>query len=311
MKNFTKNLNRTVNQFGFKCKKHAPELLIVTGIIGVVGSAIMACKATPKAIEAKQKSAEEADNLERSIVGCDLTEQSVTQYKHEVSTIRRNTVLKYVQLYAPSVILGAASIGCIVESHNILSKRNVAIAAAYATVDKGFKEYRGRVIDRFGKDIDDELRFNVKSKEVENTTVDEDGNPVTTNETVKTADPNEYSTYARFFDESCKGWTKSPETNLIILRQQQNYANEKLKHRGYLFLNEVYDMLGIDRVKAGQIVGWYYDETNPSGDNFVDFGVYNQERSEDCNERVRAFVNGKEKNILLDFNVDGDILNRF
>ena len=82
----------------------------------------------------------------------------------------------------------------------------------------------------------------------------------------------------------------------------ETFANDLLKARGRLFLNEVYRMLGIDETKAGQVVGWVYNPDNPTGDNFVDFGIYNMQR-----ERVRAFVNGYEPNILLDFNVDGVI----
>ena len=62
-------------------------------------------------------------------------------------------------------------------------------------------------------------------------------------------------------------------------------------------------MLGIPRTQAGQIVGWIYDEKHPIGDNKVDFGIYNT-----YNEANRNFVNGYERTILLDFNVDGNIL---
>ena len=117
------------------------------------------------------------------------------------------------------------------------------------------------------------------------------------------ADPGEYSIYAKFFDDGCTGWTKDPEYNLMFLKDQQRYANDLLQSKGHLFLNEVYDMLGIPRTKAGQAVGWIYDEKNPVGDNFVDFGMYDM-----YNEKARDFVNGYERTILLDFNVDGNIL---
>ena len=61
-------------------------------------------------------------------------------------------------------------------------------------------------------------------------------------------------------------------------------------------------MLGIPKTKAGQVVGWVYDPEHPVGDNYVDFGLFDLDR-----ERVRRFVNGDERNILLDFNVDGNI----
>ena len=168
---------------------------------------------------------------------------------------------------------------------------------------KGFKDYRSRVVERFGKELDKELKYNIKAKEIETTVVDENGEEKVVKETVNVADPNRYSEFARFFDDGCTGWSKDPEFNLMFLRRQQDYANEKLRKRGYLFLNEVYAMLGMDATKAGQIVGWIYDEKHPIGDNYVDFNIYNGD-----SERARAFVNGKERSILLDFNVDGNIL---
>lgn len=108
------------------------------------------------------------------------------------------------------------------------------------------------------------------------------------------------SHYSRWFNEKCLAWTKDSEMNKMFLLQQQNYANEKLKARGYLFLNDVYDMLGIPRIKAGQVVGWVYGPDNTTGDNYVDFGLFNHNNED--------FINGYENSILLDFNVDGMIL---
>ena len=211
--------------------------------------------------------------------------------------------MKLVKLYGPAVVLGTVSIAAIIGGHHILRKRNIALAAAYTAVDKGFKEYRGRVLERFGEEVDRELRYNIKAKEIEKTVTDANGKETVVKETVDVADPNLTSDYARFFDDGCTGWTKDPEFNLMFLKDQQRYANDLFKSKGHLFLNEVYDMLGIPRTQAGQVVGWIYDEKNPIGDNFIDFGIYDI-----ADERKRSFVNGYERTILLDFNVDGNIL---
>ena len=215
------------------------------------------------------------------------------------------TGLQLVKLYAPAVSLGVLSVASILSSNNIMRKRNVALAAAYTTVDRSFKEYRNRVVDRFGEELDKELKYNLKNAEVEETVVDEKGKEKTVKKTVSVANPNEYSEYARFYEDGCNGWMKDAEHNLWYLKQQQNYANDLLRTRGYLFLNEVYDMLGIPRTRAGQVVGWFYDEKDPSHDNFVDFGIFDITK-----EGSRDFVNGYERSILLDFNVDGMILDR-
>ncbi len=218
--------------------------------------------------------------------------------KKDLAVTYVQTGLKIAKLYAPSIVLGGLSISAMLVSNNILRKRNVALAAAYATVDKGFKEYRERVVERFGEAVDHELRYNIKAKEIEETVVDGKGKE----KKVNVADINEYSDYARWFDSSNPNWEETPDYNLMFLKAQQKYANDKLVAEGRLFLNDVYDALGIPRTKAGQIVGWVYDPSNPDIDSLVDFGIF------DCyKENARNFVNGVEPAILLDFNCDGNV----
>jgi hypothetical protein len=296
---------RALNRAALKIRKHSPEILVASGIVGVVTSTVMACKATTKIDEVLTESKEHVEMTKKYVEDNGFTEKyTENDYKKDLTIMYTQRGMKLVKLYAPAVILGTVSITAILAGHNILRKRNVALAAAYATVDKGFKEYRGRVIERFGEELDRELKYNIKSKDVEEVKVNEEtGKEEISKKTVNVADPNAYSDYARFFDDGCTGWTKDPEYNLMFLKDQQRYANDRLQSKGSLFLNEVYDMLGIPRTKAGACVGWIYDEKNPVGDNFVDFGIYDM-----YNERKRDFVNGYERTILLDFNVDGNIL---
>lgn len=299
------NISKYFYKAGFQLKKHSPEILVVTGAIGVVTSAVMACKATRKIDDILGETRKAVD----AIHDCSTNEDFKDEYSEEdakkdlIITYSR-AAINFAKLYGPSVALGAVSLGCIFASNNILRKRGIAIAAAYTAVDTTFKEYRKRVVERFGEEVDRELKYNLKAKKVTEKVVDEEtGETKKVKKTEYTAeDPNGYSDYARFFDEYCNGWEKDPEYNLMFLRTQQSYANDLLKSRGHLFLNEVYDMLGIPRTKAGQVVGWVYNEDNPVGDNFVDFGIYDINR-----ETNRDFVNGYERSILLDFNVDGNI----
>lgn len=295
--------SRGMHRIGFKIKKASPEILVVAGVAGIVTSAVMACKATTKAGAIKDELREGMGQINEVANNPKVQNYTEEDKRKDTVIVYTQAAMKYIKLYGPSVLLGAASIVCVVCSHNILKKRNVALAAAYASIDKGFKEYRGRVIERFGEELDRELRYNVKAKEFEETTTDTKGKEKIAKTTVEVADPNTYSEYARFFDDGCNGWTKDAEYNLMFLKNTQNTANDLLKSRGHLFLNEVYDMLGIPRSKAGQVVGWIYDKDHPVGDNFVDFGMYNMNI-----EKARDFVNGYERTILLDFNVDGPIM---
>ena len=297
-----------VHKAWFKVKKHSPEILITAGVIGTVTSAVMACKATTKLSDILEDTKDQIDQVHNVLEDKTIPESKYSEEdgKKDLAIIYAQTGIKLVKLYAPAVALGALSITGIVASNNILRKRNIALAAAYTTVDKTFKRYRNNVIDRFGENIDKELRYGVKAKEIEETTVDDNGNETTVKKTVDVADPvSMYSDFARIYDDGCNGWTKDAEFNLMFLRHTQAQANDILKRRGYLFLNEVYDMLGFQRTKAGQIMGWIYDEENPVGDNFVDFGIYNTDI-----EKARDFVNGLERVIVLDFNVS-NILDNF
>lgn len=297
-------VSSSFNKMGFKLKKHSPEILVVAGVIGTVASAVMACKATTKVSDILEKTKEDIDSVHDCVANESLAEEYTSEdAKKDLAIVYIQTGVKLTKLYAPAVALGILSLGSILASNNILRQRNVALAAAYATVDKGFKEYRNRVVERFGEEVERELRHNIKAKKIEKIVVGEDGKEKKVKETVPVAsDPSTYSDYARFFDDGCAGWEKDSEYNLMFLRAQQQYANDKLRANGCLFLNEVYDMLGIPRTKAGQVVGWVYNTKNPIGDNYIDFGMYDMHR-----EVVRNFVNGYERTILLDFNVDGNI----
>ena len=309
MKNFEimNAVTRNLNRVGFQLKKHSPEILIVTGIVGIVTSAVMACKATTKINDILEDTKTQVEKVHTVLEDESIPEETYSEEdsKKDLAIIYAKIGLSFVKLYGPSILLGAVSIASIITSNNILRKRNIALAAAYTVVDTGFKEYRGRVIERFGEELDKELKYNIKAENVKETFIDEDGSEKTVDKTVEMTDPHAcYSNYARFYDDGCKGWTKDPELNLVFLKQMQQYANDRLRARGHLFLNEVYDMLGIPHSSAGQIVGWIYDEDNPVGDNYVDFGIYDTYK-----EKSRDFVNGYERVILLDFNVDGIIYN--
>ena len=296
-------INRAVNKVAFKMKKHAPEILVIAGVGGTIVTTVMACKATTKIDEVlaenKEQIAKTKNYVEETGFSDKYTEKD---YQKDLTVMYTQRGLKLFKLYAPAIAVGTISITAILAGHNVLKKRNVALAAAYEVVNKNFKDYRGRVIDRFGNELDRELRCNIRKEEVEKTVIDEKtGKERTVKEITEIADIDPSSEYAKFFDESCPGWTKDPEYNLMFLRNQQQYANDLLESRGYLFLNEVYEMLGIQRTRQGQVIGWIYDK------NVIDkvnFGIYNI-----ANPANRRFVNGYERSILLDFNVDGDILN--
>lgn len=297
----------------FKLQKHSPQILVVAGVIGTVVGAIMACKATTKVNSILESASSDIDDIHDYVGNKSLAEDySEEDGKKDLMIVYAQTAVKFVKLYAPSVLIGALSITSILASNNMLRKRNVALAAAYATIDEGFKKYRNRVVERFGEQVDRELKYNLKVKKFKEKEVDpETGKEKKVEKTAFVVNPSDISDYARFFekytvDEDGNSivnphWDENNEYNLMFLKAQENYANDLLRAKKRLFLNEVYEMLGLPRTKAGQIVGWIYDPDNPKADSYVDFGIYSDNLS------YSDYVNGFDPAILLDFNVDGNI----
>lgn len=301
MKNKTeilKSVNGVTSKAVMKLKKHSPEILVVAGIAGTVVSAVLACKATTKVAEILDETKGTLDTIHEGTETGAINGQEYTNEdgKKDTVVVYAQTGMKLAKLYGPAIILGTLSVTSILASNNILRKRNVALGAAYAAIDKSFKEYRGRVIERFGEQVDTELKYGIKAKKFEEIEVDpETGKEKKVKKTVMVADPNLQSDYAVYFDSKSRNYETNPDYNRMFLKAQQAFANDKLQTRGHLFLNEVLDDLDLPRTSAGQIVGW----TKDGPDGYVNFRIVEVERETEDGRHEPA--------LLLDFNVEGNI----
>ena len=301
MKNKTeimKSVNGVASKTVMKLKKHSPEILVVAGIAGTVVSAVLACKATTKVAEILDETKGTLDTIHEGMETGAINGQEYTTEdgKKDTVVVYAQTGMKLAKLYGPAIILGTLSVTSILASNNILRKRNVALSAAYAAIDKSFKEYRGRVIERFGEQVDTELKYGIKAKKFEEIEVDpETGKEKKVKKTVMVADPNLQSDYAVYFDSKSRNYETNPDYNRMFLKAQQAFANDKLQTRGHLFLNEVLDDLDLPRTPAGQIVGW----TKDGPDGYVNFRIVEVERETEDGRHEPA--------LLLDFNVEGNI----
>lgn len=296
MKKFNfSNLRRTVGLLGLKLKKHSPQIMVVAGCTGTVVGTVWACKQTLKLEGTIDEAKAEIDAVKAN-----------TDDKKELAKVYAKGLGKVVKVYAGPVIVEGLSLGMIFGSNNIMRRRNAEAAAAYATLQSMFNRYRKNVVDTYGKDVDHDMRFGVKRETIEEVVTDEKGKSKVVKKEVEVIDQEalrSHSDYARFFDESCQSWDKCSEYNIMFINGVQSMMNNRLIAKGYVFLNEVYSALGMEPSYAGNYVGWLYDKNDPSLQNFIDFGMY------EPTERKRSFVNGYENVILLDFNVDGDLIN--
>ena len=293
-------IKNMLNKTKLSVVKHGPQFMIIGGVAATVVGAVMACKATLKLSDILDESKDTLDKIH-------MVENSHNEEYSEEDAVKDKTIV-YVQTgvklfknYALPMTVMGAGIASILAGNNIIKNRYAALTAAYATLDSSFKGYRERVKERFGEEVENEIRYNLQVEK--HIVTDEDGNVTEKEVVIAPADIDGYSPYAQFYDVGNINWEDELSARLLFLNAQQQYANDLLKSRGYLYLNEVYENLGLNKTKAGQIVGWIYDpEHNDIGDNYVDFGIYNVNRR-NCID----FVNGDCEAILLDFNVDGNI----
>lgn len=308
--NFKEKLGSIAKKSGVLLKKCSPELLVGAGIVGVVGAAVWACVSTTKV----------NDILEDHQIALDTVKANVTEdtdpkeYRKDVAGVYIHTGLEMARLYGPAVALGGLSIGCIVTSNHIHRKRNAALAGAYALEFNNFKKYRDKIIEKYGEDIDKEIRYGVKNEKFDKNVVDEKtGKEKKTKENVKLTEGIECDEYSVFFDELNPNYVKDAEYNLEFLRRKEEYANALLRRDKFISLNDVYDLIGAPRKECGQFIGWTYDPMDPADDIFklpdgriekVNFGIIDINRA-----KTIDFIRGYEKAILLDFrNLDPEFL---
>lgn len=301
---FVNKITRSLNVVKLKLKKHAPTIMTVAGVTGCVGGAVMACKATLKL----EDTLEECGNEKRYIEEMYATHADYTEneFKKDLATQTCKNAIKVGKLYAPSVCVGAISVSLILSGNNIQCKRNASLAAAYATVDAMYKKYRKNVVDTLGEDVDNEMRYGIRHEKVDEVVTDDNGKEHKVKKTVDVMDADFVDCdYSRFFDSSCVAWEKNLDYNIMFLESIENYANQILRTKGYLFLNELWDMIGpgMEKTDAGQEVGWIYsDSPEHKGANCVDLRIKVLRSKTADGEEYSDPV------ILIDPNVDGTIL---
>lgn len=277
-------ITRAVGRQSLRVQRNSPHILFAGGVVGIVGSTVLACRATLKLEPILDEAKAEIEEVKTAV-------DAGQHEKRDLAYVYGKNIGRVSKLYAPAAAVGTLSIIALTGAHVQLSRRNTALTVAYTGLHQAYNEYRSRVREALGEENERDLYFNTNTETVE----DEKGKK----QVVKTIDPNQRSMYARCFDESSPNWQKDQELNRVFVQCQQNWANEKLRARGHVFLNEVYDSLGLDRSQAGQVVGWVI---NADGDNFIDFGMFEANSA--------RFMNGQERSIWLDFNVDGVIYDK-
>jgi hypothetical protein len=281
----------------FFFKKNGPSIMTYVGVGGFVATVGLAIRATTKMDEVAPKLRQQVEEVKLTALDEGTAKK---EYSENLARVYFDIAKQAAKIYGPTFATGTVSILLVLGGHGMMVKRQAQMAALYTAVDASYKAYRARVREELGAEKELDLYRRPPMRAVDE--IGEDGEPVEGSDTTM-IDPDgvNASPYARFFDESSVNWRKTPEYNFMFLKSQEKWANDRLTAVGYLFLNEVYEALGLERSQTGQIVGWLKKKTGDN-DGFVSFGIENIH-----DDNSRAFVNGYENVVMLDFNVDGPI----
>lgn len=303
----------------FKLKKAGPTIMIVGAAIGGVTAAVLACKATLKAEEIIAEHNAQIETIHTTKAQVDSGEMQLKDgetytaddMKKDITATYVHTAVWLAKVYAPAVTLGSLSLACMFGSHHTMSRRNASLTAAYIAIDKAFNEYKGRVTERFGDRVQQELERNMKAVPVATKVQNEEGVEETIQE-YKDVAMTHTSPYDQLFDETVDTWQPDNRLNRNYLFLMEQAANKRLRTQGHLFLNEVLASLGTHggvslKTPEGQIVGWIYDPNDPTKQNHVDFGMTNYVPG---NDALNSFIDGYERSVLLHFNCDGVIIDK-
>lgn len=296
--NMQAGMSRKLHRGKLTVQKYSPEILLIAGLgsgLATLYFAIKAARNIDELNEDVQDSLEVVEEMKETL--------TPVQYREELGKTYIHAGLRYTKLLGPALGAGVLTVSCILGSHNIMHRRQVGLIAAYNAAASAYRAYRKNVIAELGPEADKQYQIGAYTDSEQVT--EEDG--TVTTEKVTRIRPNPESMYARFFDESCNGWRPDPDVNLLFLKAQQQLANDMLHWDGHIFLNDVYKLLGMSETPEGQLVGWMYNEDPKAaeGDNCVDFDIF-----EIRNNKLVPKPAIRDRNILVNFNVDGVIFDK-
>lgn len=300
----TNEIIKTTTSFLARTKvtliQHSPKILMGLGLAAGTGALVTAIRGTLKAQPVIEEIKTDIADIHCEIERAEENNEDTTDLKKKLTSTYLHAAGDMLKIYAPTIILAGASAACVLTSHNIMLSRNIALATAFASVEEEYKKYRERVADKIGTEAEQALYRDGMMREEEVTCVDETTGEVKT-EKVKKYDHN-VSAHSGFFDNTNPNYVKDPANNynLMFIQIQEQFCNDKLRVQGFLFENDARELLGLKKTEGGQRCGWVYDPNGPT--HQISFGI--DDYASNCGKNIYA------DGIWIDFNVDGDIMNK-
>jgi hypothetical protein len=297
---------------GLTLKKYSPEIYLTAGVGAGIASVVMIARAHKKSDEVFEDVRQGIDSVHNDIdryndqatednrkaetMGVVHRKQliSTSEERKQLTPLYGEMVRRAVILYGPGILMGVSAIALILASHSVQKRRNRALLSALTLFERGFSEYRKRVVNELGAEADERFYYGAESRKITTLIKDEDGNTKKI-KGKKNHIPDEPTPiiYQRVFDQTNPLWRNDPDMNEFMLRAIQSQMNDLYYINGYLMLNTVYKSLGFAESPEGAIVGW---STKVPGDDFISIGLDHSINAREGDDRW-----------FLDFNVNGSV----
>lgn len=221
-------------------KKNDATILTCIGGAGVVATTIMAVKATPKALEkievATEEKGEELTKFEKAIVAAPT--------------------------YIPTALVGIGTLTCIFGANVLNKQHQAALVSAYTVLDSSFKEYKQKVKDIYGEETHQNIVDSIAVEKADPDIVVR-GNYLGTNCDLSTEES--CSEPVLFYDEYSNRFF---EASVEQVMNAEYHLNRNYVLRGYSYLNELYEFLGLEETDYGSVLGW---APNDDGMYWIEF----------------------------------------
>lgn len=208
-------------------KRNAPTILTVLGGAGIVVTSVMAVKATPKALEILEEAKEEK--------GEDLTPIEIVKAAGPV--------------YIPTVIIGVSTLACVFSANALNKRQQAALSSAYALIDSSFKEYKGKLKELYGEETHNNVVNAIAVEKAEDMCIRNSYMCGTCSLSEEASDSE-----PRLFYDMHSG--RYFESTIEQVLNAEYHLNRNYILRGYAYLNELYEFLGIEETDYGSVMGW-------------------------------------------------------
>lgn len=228
-KNFISNLFRSAISYG---EQHSPMILGVMAVSGIALTGFLSYKAGIKAkdvIANHKKEMEDATNSD---------EEKKLKIKH---------VKNMASIIAPPIIMGLASAACVIGSNHINNKRLVALSAAYSLAESSVKDLNGKMQEMLGQKKTQAIKDAIAKDKLDAKPYESSKTEVIYTGKGDTLCKDMYS--GRFF-----------KSNPQKIEEAINSVSAACLNEMYVSLNDLYDVLGLERIKLGDDIGWNTDD---------------------------------------------------